>query len=88
MISKSQILKKFDEKFARKFNIGVMPDDITKDQIKDFISKIIDDICKELPLEKGIKWMQEGDKKERRGYTQGYNEAVKELNDRLLKLKK
>ena len=33
----------------------------------------------EIKLEEGIKWMQEGSNKNRKGFTNGYNEAVSDL---------
>lgn len=35
--------------------------------------------------ELGIKWMQEGYKKDRKGFTEGYNQALQEVKDIILK---
>jgi len=42
------ILQEFDDKFSQSFNVGVIPDDITKERIKYFITSKISIIIKEI----------------------------------------
>ena len=49
-------------------------EDFSLNEIKQFIKKKLSELAKEMIEEKGIKWMQEGNRKDRKGYTEGFND--------------
>jgi len=53
-------------------------EEILKEQREDIVKEISE-------MEKGIKWMQEGSKKDRKGFTDGYNKAFDDILTKLIK---
>ena len=87
----TKLLEKFDKSFDKKFGlvrifpkqkgISKLPRVVATPDIKSFfhlyLEKILEDVMKCVP-EEGIKWMQEGHNKDKKGFTDGFNSAIEQ----------
>ena len=73
-----QIVKEGQEEFNKQF-----PRLEVESFLADFAQKIVEGVRDSVVPEEGIRWMQEGSNKNRKGFTDGFNESRAETLRRL-----
>ncbi len=56
---------------------------LTADEVKSFYDQQITKLIESLVPEDGIKWMQEGSVKSKKGYTDSFNFAIQQIKQRI-----